>query len=782
MRRWGQILLLLTLLIGVFGVQAQTIDTYQALVDAINNTPSGGTITLTRDIAIGDGLVTGETAFPTIDKTLTINGNGFTISRTATNDEFHFFHVTVSGNLTLENITLTGGSGSYAGAIYNDGTIQSITNSTFSENTAIRGGAIWNEGTIQSITNSTFSENTAIRGGAIWNDGTIEAITNSTFLDNTSATSGGAIYNSVSGRIEAITNSTFSANTAGYDGGVIYNSGRIEAITNSTFTENTANESGAIYNRGTIEAITNSTFSANTADTWGGAIYNRGTIEAITNSTFSANTADSGGAIRNDGTIGAITNSTFSANTAGAWGGAIYNTWATIGAITNSTFSENTADSSGGVIYNVGLSPTIQAITNSIIAGTMNACAGSGSLTGSHNLRDGANGCPDGLFLDDGTTGFINASHLGMLADNGGPTQTIALIDTGDNPAIESAVDGTETDQRGVPAQGVRDIGAYEYGANPTYPTVSVADDRYLESAGTINLPITVSPHANFIGEASVFIYDTQTGTATSGVDYDAFPPQRITLTCDANTCTPNSISLNIIDNLLLDNDRTIVFAITPSNGFAHVGTTPVTITIENDDFPTVVDVLDVNGSAINGATYDFSLDQLTIQFNADVFDDGSGSDPDSASNPANYILLTEGAVAGYQTADCAGGVSPDDEQISFASVSYDSSNYVTTLTFNPALSDGDYRLIICGTTSIVSAVNRALHLNNGVDVSVDFTVAIPVTPTPVTPTPVTPTVIPTAQAPAPQPAQPEDLGVFELPATGERPLWAELLAEWLGW
>jgi hypothetical protein len=667
MRRWGQILLLLTLLIGVFGVQAQTINTYGNLVTAINNTPSGGTITLTWDIAIGDGLVTGDTAFPTIDKTLTIDGGGFTISRTATNDLFGFFHVTASGNLTLKNITLTGGSAPNGGAIYNKGTIQSITNSTFLENSAHYGGAIYNDGTIRSITNSTFLENSAHYGGAIRN--------------------------------------TFD---------------------------------------GRIEAITNSTFSENSADTWGGAILNHGTIEAITNSTFSQNTANKGGAI--------------------------YHDWGTIGAITNSTFSQNTANE-GGAIWNDG---TIQSITNSVIAGTPNACYG--TITGSNNLRDGANDCADSLFLSN----TINpAIHLGALADNGGPTQTIALLnpDPVINPAINAAVSGAATDQRGVPAQGVRDIGAYEYGANPTYPTVSVADDRYLESAGIVNLSITVSPHANFIGEATVLIYDTQTGTATSGVDYDAFPPQRITLTCDANTCIPNTVSLNIIDNLLLDNDRTIIFGITPANGFANVGTTPVTITIEDDDIvPTVVDVLDANGMSIDGITYTASVDELTIQFNADVFDDGTGSDPDSASNPANYILLTEGAVAGYQTADCAGGVSPDDEQISFASVSYDSSNYVTTLTFNPALSDGDYRLIICGTTSIVSAVNRALHLNNGVDVSVDFTVAIPVTPT------VVPTSQPTAQAPAPQPVQPEDLGVSELPATGERPLWAELLAEWFGW
>jgi hypothetical protein len=697
MRRWGQILLLLTLLIGVFGVQAQTINTYGNLVTAINNTPSGGTITLTWDIAIGDGLVTGDTAFPTIDKTLTIDGGGFTISRTATNDLFGFFHVTASGNLTLKNITLTGGSAPNGGAIYNKGTIQSITNSTFLENSAHYGGAIYNDGTIRSITNSTFLENSAHYGGAIRN--------------------------------------TFD---------------------------------------GRIEAITNSTFSENSADTWGGAILNHGTIEAITNSTFSQNTANKGGAI--------------------------YHDWGTIGAITNSTFSQNTANE-GGAIWNDG---TIQSITNSVIAGTPNACYG--TITGSNNLRDGANDCADSLFLSN----TINpAIHLGALADNGGPTQTIALLNpdpvNNPNPAINSGDSNATThDQRDVPAQGTRDIGAYEFYV-PTVEFSSISQS-ITEADVTLDISLTITQDDNHRQAGGVSLTIGTGGTATAGDDYQTWiNPILVTFDCGVDPTCTTTFPLTIYDDDLVETDETIILEITSAIGATIGMQTQHTITIENDDIvPTVVDVLDVNGSAINGATYDFALDQLTIQFDMPVFDDGTGSDPDSASNPANYILLTEGAVAGYQTADCASGVSPDDEQISFASVSYDSANYVTTLTFNPALNDGDYRLIICGTTSIVSAVNRALHLNNGVDVSVDFTVAIPVTPTPVTPTSVTPTpviptpvtptsqptaqvtaiptVIPTTQAPAPQPAQPEDLGVFELPATGERPLWAELLAEWLGW
>ena len=56
----------------------------------------------------------------------------------------------------------------------------------------------------------------------------------------------------------------------------------------------------------------------------------------------------------------------------------------------------------------------------------------------------------------------------GLLADNGGPTQTIALRDAPDNPALGGAdpADAPATDQRGVarpqPDGTNPDIGAFE--------------------------------------------------------------------------------------------------------------------------------------------------------------------------------------------------------------------------------------------------------------------------------------------------------------------------------
>ncbi|MBD5401204.1 hypothetical protein HDR58_00155, partial [bacterium] len=222
---------------------------------------------------------------------------------------------------------------------------------------------IYNDnGTIESIADTTFSGNTASSyGGAIYNDnGTIESIADTTFSGNTASSYGGAIYNS-SGTIESIADTTFSGNTASSYGGAIYNYSTISSISDSTFSSNTAKSNGgAIYNKKTINEIVNSTFNGNTASSRGGAIYNdNGTIESIADTIFSDNTANSdGGAIYNYSktTIESIADATFSGNTAYYCGGAIYNA-GTISEIVNSTFKGNFSTSTsyyGGAIYNLG--------------------------------------------------------------------------------------------------------------------------------------------------------------------------------------------------------------------------------------------------------------------------------------------------------------------------------------------------------------------------------------------------------------------------------------------
>jgi predicted outer membrane repeat protein len=220
--------------------------------------------------------------------------------------------------------------------------------------------------------------------------------------------------------------------------------------------------------------------SDNTAGFFGGGILAGSTV-TLTNSTVSGNAAASGdgGGIYASGTV-TLTNSTVSGNTAASGdGGGI---WAGSGAtIRNSTIAFNTANNGGGIYRNNG---TID-IGNSIVAQNT---AGTSPDIGSSTPSVGYTNAGWNLIGDN--TGFeatfsdgVNGTIVGVdpllapLANNGGPTQTHALlpgspaINAGNNALIPM---GVTEDQRGTGFPRIAfttvDIGAFE--VQPTPPTV----------------------------------------------------------------------------------------------------------------------------------------------------------------------------------------------------------------------------------------------------------------------------------------------------------------------
>ena len=219
-----------------------------------------------------------------------------------------------SGTGTLDNligIVFENNTAAMGGAINNaktsasvkGGTINLISKSHFIGNSGgkSQGGAIRNQGTISTITDSVFDSNIAGNGGAI-NNGTwgslVKGIYKTTFINNTAVATGGnhqggAIVNA--GHIGIIDETVFESNRAGKIGGAIANvtpqnngGGLAEVnIANSTFTGNVAGESGgAIYNAtgGAVTLAGENTFTGNMAGGVGNDIYNLGKL-AVTGST-----------------------------------------------------------------------------------------------------------------------------------------------------------------------------------------------------------------------------------------------------------------------------------------------------------------------------------------------------------------------------------------------------------------------------------------------------------------------------------------------------------------
>lgn len=308
-------------------------------IGAANDFPNPTTITLAKN---GTYVLTG--ALPNITSKITINGRGSTIDGA---DTYQVFSVGAGGgDLTLKDLTVTGGSASDGGGIWNQGAL-TLQDSTISGNSAGEdGGGIFNyDGTV-SIRNSTISGNTAafVGGGGLFNSGGTVDIDRS-IIDGNMAPNGAAIFNSGSSAILHIDRSTIKDNTVLFRGGGILNFLGTLTMNRSTISDNTSGAvGGAIYNAGALD-IDNSTISGNTAPL-GGGIWNENGTLTVTKSIISGNTAvgDGGGINNLAGTV-TISQNTISDNTATTGdGGGVWNGDVLIGDENNNIFQNNIPD------------------------------------------------------------------------------------------------------------------------------------------------------------------------------------------------------------------------------------------------------------------------------------------------------------------------------------------------------------------------------------------------------------------------------------------------------
>lgn len=263
-------------------------------------------------------------------------------------------------------------------------------------------------------------------------------------------------------------------------------------IRDMTVRNGNASGGGGIYSAGSL-ALSGVTISGNTATGVGGGIFNSGML-ILSDATISGNAAGYGGGIDNNhggpdptmnGTVTA-TNVTVSGNAASAGGGGIENAWSAT--LINVTVTGNSAGGGGGIDSGpFSLGTTLK---NSIVA--MNTSGGNctGTIASSgHNLED-ANTC---AFTSLGDLPN-NDPKLGPLADNGGPTETHALLPG--SPAIDAGDDATcaATDQRGIsrPQGFACDIGAFELeGGGPPKRAVlfitGIASEGNCSGSGQLN-------------------------------------------------------------------------------------------------------------------------------------------------------------------------------------------------------------------------------------------------------------------------------------------------------
>jgi hypothetical protein len=339
------------------------------------------------------------------------------------------FHL-LSGNVTMRGLAILGGvvTGGGGGIRVDAGTSLSLYQSVLTCNNASNGGGISSSGGV-TLTNVTLNGNAGGSGGGIHNDSGAVASLINVILSNNTATYGAGLYNLGTANLTEV---TLSDNQFATSGGGVYNSGTA-LLVSVTLSGNSGQYGGGIYNEGGTATLNSVTLSGNSSGAAGG-------------------TYGGGGIYNNTGTV-TLANVTLSGNSAYQTGGGLYN-YAGTARLTNVTLSGNTAVQGGSGGFR---NDATAALTNTIVANSGGAGNCNTTISGSSNLSDD-NTCGFGAGRDN-----VNVM-LGPLADNGGATQTHALLPG--SPAIDF---GTDTgcpysDQRGAyrPIGPHCDVGAYE--------------------------------------------------------------------------------------------------------------------------------------------------------------------------------------------------------------------------------------------------------------------------------------------------------------------------------
>src|SRR6266568_1205571 len=485
----------------------------------------GGTVTFAAD-----GVITlTNTIVITNNTFFDASGHNVTISGDTNNNPARLISVSNNVLFTISNLKIANGRSTNGGGIYNQGHLI-LSNCVFFGNSAIGsngvagaqggnqlnngqpggagtsgaaglGGAIYNAG-VAELNQCVFQTNSAAGGsggnggnggngdfsggnggaggsgggafgGAIYNSGT-NAMINCTFANNRVAGGNGGAGGAGGSGASAGLNANGGSGAASAGAG-LYNLGFATNL-NCTFSDNagTAGNSAAAGTRSNGDGYP----GVGGATCRGAGIWNAGTNTLI-NCTFSGNAVTGGNG--GNGGNGDITGGD-GGNGGSGIGGGLFNS-GRVG-VTNCTFANGSAIGGTNGAAGSGAFPGAAGSAGAGLGGNIANLSGAFLLKNSIVGTNLAGGNGYGVITDagynlgsDGTLGFSNTGSLNntnplllALANNGGATETMALA--ANSPAINAGDTNfcLPFDQRMIPRPvGPRcDMGAYEFGANPT--------------------------------------------------------------------------------------------------------------------------------------------------------------------------------------------------------------------------------------------------------------------------------------------------------------------------
>ncbi len=548
--------------------------------------------TVESNVAVGSGGGINNTGLLTLAAGTTISGNSAAASGGGIDNSGTltlFAGTTISGNsaamagggiadpgsLTLSSLLVSGALSSIMPA----GSVSPIT---ISGNIAGTGGGIAVGGTLTD-TGSTITGNSAATagGGIAVQNGGVATLTGSTVSSNTAGSAGstapgGGIDNAGTLTIGALVTmsgsgwATITGNSAtGAGGGIANESGGTLTVTYASVTNNSAQTSGGGLDNSGGATIAVVNVSNNSAATSGGGLGNElgGTL-TLNASTLSYNSATSGGGLANTGTA-KVTNATMAKNQAGT-GGGVYDTG--LLTVDNATIAYNTVvggGTAGGLDAVTGTTTLYNTIvaTNTASDGSASDAIGSLAPTSSFNLfgTGGAGGLSalDGNLTNVKNPGLGSFPGTGGLANNGGPTATVALLQG--SPAIDAGsasivgVTVPAIDQRGalrgsagLNAGAKPDIGAYE--ASSSYQVSTTTDSNQI---GTLRSAIAWA--------------NVSTNFNSANLAPNAVAPDTVVFNNSGAFSTPQTITLSL-GSISLSNQGGESIDGTASNGLTISG------------------------------------------------------------------------------------------------------------------------------------------------------------------------------------------------------------------
>ncbi len=414
----------------------------------------------------------------TIAGNLTINGPGASTIALNGQDATQDIVVDPGATASISGLTITGGLGWYGGGLENDGNLR-LAGMAFQGNEAKGGGLLYGygggiynaSGATLAISSSSFTRNLAVDndsgGGGIYNVGTLTMLTSAfsgntaTFPDLANDPMGDGIYNGTTATIVSCTftadafnsilstgNLTLRQSTISGDKTVGVDCSGVATIDSCTVSGNGASGADTVYDDSGIKArgivkIVNSTVADNQG---AGVNVSRGAIlpvipsdVTIASCTIAGNTATS---MAGDVTSGAGINVVGLGNL-------------TQISLHDTILAGNLLEPSGG-----------KAILNDLYTSTQKSplMKPPQYISLGYNLIQ----APGSAVFTGTTAGNLYGVNpdFGPLANNGGPTETMALL--AGSPAIDAGDPNLTglpaTDQRGLPrtTHGHLDIGAYE--------------------------------------------------------------------------------------------------------------------------------------------------------------------------------------------------------------------------------------------------------------------------------------------------------------------------------